>query len=276
MKKSLKEKMDAASLEELMPDFDKEAQWQQLSLAMHKKKRLTAWTWKSAAAVLLLFTTGLIAFMLSQNSKTGMPETALTQSSSAHNWIAEVAPAIPVPSASGTAAKPPASDKPIPTEVPAASRNTTKNTMQKPVVAGLAGNSGYHRTREFVCNGTPCPLEICIIQTISCKNGKPAAISTCNMLLPDQARQLHYKAPEAAGNQCKVTIDEIRIKRVTTGETIVLNAHSKPSTAEELFNCLTGNEKCGMLAGIFEADCNNQQRKHSLKIDNNSGNLIME
>ena len=134
----------------------------------------------------------------------------------------------------------------------------------------------YYMANEFVCNGTSCPLEICIVQTFKCQDNKPSAVATCSTLAPDESRQLRYKALDKKGKDCKVTVDEIRIRRVSTGETIVLNAQSKPSTAEEVFSCITGQTKCNMLAGIFDADCNNHCTPHNLTIYNNQGNLVLE
>jgi hypothetical protein len=134
----------------------------------------------------------------------------------------------------------------------------------------------YYRSKEFVCNGTPCPLEICIIQTISCPGCKPSAVATCSTLLPDQSGQLRYKEPEHIEQNCSVTVQEIRIRRVNTGETIVLDEHSKPATAEELFNYITGRKKGNILAGIFHTDCDNDDDEHDLKLENNFGNLILQ
>jgi hypothetical protein len=275
MKKSMKERMEEASLKELMPEFDKELEWGNLSSRLHPKVQTKAHMWKRAAAILAIITTGAIAAYVAGSSNT--EQNIQAQSAIAQKWPTNVIPEIPeihtysnnviAGSMSGNEERQPETGS---------ENNTIPEKSVKPSTRPKGYVNETHRTKEFVCNGTPCPLEICIIQTIKCKNQAPTAISTCNTLEPDQARQLHYKAPEGDGGQCKVTIDEIRIKRVTTGETIVLNAHSKPSTAEELFNCMTGREKCGLLAGIFEADCNNQQKTHSLKIDNNSGNLIMQ
>ncbi len=266
MKKSLNERMEEASLKELMPDFDKGAEWAKISAKLQPAKKRIAFTWQRAAAVLLLVAAGSFFILLATNNK---PEnTAIANNAESHNWTTDMLPSVPAL-----------------TNYEAQTNNAGQAGNRTADVIGITKTiaalpqlqyNESHRTKEFVCNGTPCPLEICIIQTIHCKNQQPAAIATCNTLEPDQARQLKYKAPDGAGAQCNVTVDEIRIKRVTTGETIVLNAHSKPSTAQELFNCITGKEKCDLLAGIFESDCNNQQTNRGLKIDNNCGNLIMQ
>jgi hypothetical protein len=87
---------------------------------------------------------------------------------------------------------------------------------------------------------------------------------------------MRFKTSQNAGSNCKVEIDEICIKRVATGETIVLNAHSEPSTAQELFDCLTGNMDCSLMAGIFKNDCNNERRPGNLKVERDAGSLILE
>lgn len=265
MKGKLKEKMEQARLEELMPGFDREESWNNIAAQLGGRNKKNSLSWKIAAGMALLLATGIAATLF---LKSGTPETFAGNQTQPANWGSEMGASIPemhhTTMSSG-----------MPADLGTAGR--TGNTR----IYGPANNTGrtgsdYNHTKEFVCNSTPCPLEICIIQTIRCKDKPPAAVATCNTLEPDQARQLHYKAPEAGGTLCNVTVDEIRIRRVTTGETIVLNANSRPSTAQELFDCITGAEKCNMLAGIFESDCDNEQRSHSLKIDNSMGSLIME
>lgn len=156
---------------------------------------------------------------------------------------------------------------------PEGAKNTTPDRKQKDAVETFYNQ---YRTNDFVCNGTPCPLEICIIQTIKCPGGKPSAVATCSTLMPDQSGQVRYKAPEKVAANCKVTVQQIRIKRVTTGETIVLDENSKPSTAEEVFSYITGRKKGNILAGMFHADCNNNDHEHTLKLDNNFGNLVLQ
>ncbi len=133
--------------------------------------------------------------------------------------------------------------------------------------------SNFNHTREFICNETHSPLEICIIQSVKCQDGVPLATSTCSVLEPDESGQLRYKAFDKITKNCNATIQEIRIKQVNTGETYVLNANSKPSTAEDFFNYITGNNKTDMFAGVFEADCNDNNDDCELRFDN--GRLIM-
>jgi hypothetical protein len=128
----------------------------------------------------------------------------------------------------------------------------------------------YDRTNDFICNNTPCPIEICIIQTIKCPNGEPSAISSCSILEPDESGQLRYKAFDKITRNCMATVDEIRIKRVSTGETLVLNSESKPTTAQEFFNYITGQKKGGITAGMFHTDCNNNKDDCGLTFDNSN------
>jgi hypothetical protein len=132
------------------------------------------------------------------------------------------------------------------------------------------------RTKEFICNATPCPIEICIIQMIRCDNGQPSTVASCSTLEPDQAGQLHFNAMDNVTNECNATVEEIRIKRVTTGETIVLTRNSKPSTAEDVFNYLMGQKQGDILAGIFQADCNDRCNENSLRLGKDYGHLIFQ
>ncbi|MBX2905620.1 MAG: hypothetical protein KF744_06245 [Taibaiella sp.] len=268
----MKNRLNEARLNELLPEFDKDVEWDKLAGKLEAKKPQKKLSWKLAATlVALMAATSIIALVVLKDRQSGpIANNELTQGK---NWSSEVTPELPAMHTYASAETPTATKKgtEIRTVQPP---NEINNTA--PIRNKMPGTAGYKRTEEFICNGTPCPLEICIIQTIRCKDKAPSAIATCNTLEPDQARQLHYRSPEAVGGQCRVTVDEIRIRRVTTGETIVLNAHSQPSTAQELFNCITGKEKCNLLAGIFESDCNDQQRSHGLKIDNSMGSLIME
>jgi hypothetical protein len=129
---------------------------------------------------------------------------------------------------------------------------------------------------EYICNNTPYPFEICITQTVKCNNDKASAISTCSIIEPDQSGRLHYKSIDKIAKNCKATIDEIRITKINTGETIVLNDHSSPSTAQNFFNHLTGKKKGDVFAGMFHSDCDEDTDDCGLTFDSNFGNLIMQ
>ncbi len=263
MKKPLDERMEDAGLGDLMPGFDREAEWTKLHTQLHPaRQRRVMPLWLRAAAVLLLLAGGsYVVWQLTNEDTAVAQEMAMTDTGAQEQPDGDI---------QGTnSAEIPANGNEAGTTLAA-----TANDRKPPVVA--TSNVSYKPAGEFVCNGTPCPLEICIIQSIKCQNEQPTAISTCSILEPNQAHQLRYRLPQSEGEHCKVTVDEIRIRRVTTGETIVLNAHSKPSTAEELFACLTGQEdKCNLLAGMFHADCDNEQKTHSLKIGTDFGNVVV-
>lgn len=272
MKKPLKERFEETPLSDLMPDFDKEAEWAKVSAQLHPKTRAFRTTWTRAAAILLFVAVGgILSLQLTQYKPENNELTAVKYGTKewdelANTNISQISDTYVTATQTTSTTQEEARQEIGTTEV--ASIDLQHNQNSREPKKSLSS--------EFVCNGTPCPLEICIIQTVKCNNEKPSAISTCSILEPDQAKQIHYKAPDALGKNCKVTVDEIRIRRMTTGETIVLNANSKPSTAEELFDCLTSQENCNLLAGVFLADCNNEKRKHHLKIDNKFGNLVVQ
>jgi len=124
-------------------------------------------------------------------------------------------------------------------------------------------------TKEIVCNSTRSSMEICIIQKLKCENGDSSLVATCSKLDPDESNTSLYEAmKEKKFSSCKAVIDEITIKRVSTGETIILNADSKPLTAGEMFSYISGRKKGDVLAGTFDADC--------LAFDSRTGDFILQ
>lgn len=135
----------------------------------------------------------------------------------------------------------------------------------------------YAKTDKFICNSTPCPVEICITQSLTCKSEEPAkVVATCSRLEPDQSGQLRYNAFKKIPKNCNASVEEITIKRITTGETIVLNADSKPATATDVYKYLTGQKTGDIIAGIFHTDCDNNSATQGLKLDNSYGSLILQ
>ena len=132
------------------------------------------------------------------------------------------------------------------------------------------------QSKEIFCNSTPCPIEICINQTMKCPNNKPAAISSYSTLEPDQSGELDYKAKDKIAKNCSLTVKDIEIKSVATGEMIILNEHSSPSTAQDLFNYITRRKKGDILAGKFHKDCDNRVSDHDLVFESNSGNWVLQ
>ena len=124
------------------------------------------------------------------------------------------------------------------------------------------------KSKAFVCNSTANLMEICIIQTLTCKDGRSTLIANCSKLGPDEENRLPYKKPGKAAGSCDVTVNEITIKKVATGETIVLNENSKPVTAKELFSYISGQKKGDILAGAFDSDC--------LAFDSKSGDFVLQ
>jgi virulence-associated protein VapD len=128
------------------------------------------------------------------------------------------------------------------------------------------------QNKSYACNSTPCPLEICIIQKNGCLNGTP--VSNCSVIQPDEAGRLCYKASEEKlyNSNCNLTVEEITIKRIETGEMIVLNGYTKV-TAQDLFGYITGQKNGDVVAGMFNTDCDEQSITNSLTIGNNYGTL---
>jgi hypothetical protein len=153
------------------------------------------------------------------------------------------------------------------TAVGSSTRLATENNM--------TGLYSYYKKKKIVCNGTACPIEICIVQSAKCKDREDAEISTCNTLEPDESGQLRYKTYDKTLANCTLTIEEIRITRLSTGETIVLN-DSTPVKAIDLFNYMTGKKKGDIVAGIFHTDCNNDNHSHDLTFDNKLGDLLLK
>ena len=135
-----------------------------------------------------------------------------------------------------------------------------------PVNRSTAVNAG--NKKEIVCNSTPCPLEICIIQRLKCKDGQSSTVATCSKLAPDESNRLLYKTFNKTTSTCSATIDEITIKKVATGETMIFNQDSKPVTAGELFSYISGQKKGDILAGTFDSDC--------LAFDSKSGDFVLQ
>ncbi len=122
--------------------------------------------------------------------------------------------------------------------------------------------------KAIVCNSTSSSMEICIIQKLKCPDGQSSIVSTCSKLQPDEANRLIYENFDKNAGSCKAIVDEITIKKVATGETMVFNADSKPVTAPELFSYISGQKKGDILAGEFESDC--------LAFNGRSGDFVLQ
>ena len=253
-------RLKGAMLDELYPGFDQEAEGERLAGKMADKPRIVRPfpVFRMAAALLLVVCVG--GYLLWQDSPT-----------------APVQQTVPV-----------AIENSVPEVVPVKAREAKESiTLRQPVAARIKRYSGSSNgtigsnispapaATGAICNGTLCPIEICISQTMRCASGKQAEISECRTLEPDQSGRLQLKGAAEIEKDCHLTVDEIRITRVSTGETIILNSASQPASADDVFACLTGKADCSMMAGIFERDCNNNDLEGKLKIDARGGDVIL-
>jgi hypothetical protein len=267
----INERMEQASLNEFMPGFNKEQEWLRLSSQLHpvKERKFTP-MWSYAAAILLLLAGG--SWLAIRLAGTHKPQIAAHKTiNTPQNQIAVITPAkdvIPAP----PVAK---SDNPANETEPNNYKNTVAVKRHIPPHKTYKSFNKYP-AKGFVCNNTPCPIQICINQTMHCPNIQPAAISSCSTLEPDQSGRLTYKAHDKIAKNCSLTVNEIKITSIATGETILLNASSTPSTAQDVFNYITGKEKGDILAGMFNSDCNHQTKKHDLRLNNSYGDLIIQ
>ncbi len=256
--------LDQTSLSELMPGFDTNAEWLKLHQQLHPTKQ-THWWQKAAAVAAIVVATGGGAWWLQHEIMNG-PQLAIAPTTQ-HNWVRDVAPEIPTATTT--------------TETPR-DRIEVLKTASAPTTRHTA-NDGKHdlpgqmkREGEFVCNSTPCPIEICITQNLQCPNQDPAAIKSCSVVDPDQARQLKIGVPSRTVRNCRMSVSEISIERIATGEMIVLNEQTRPATAQELFNCITSDTDCSLMAGMFTTDCDKKKKPGNLRIQKDAGSLILE
>lgn len=255
-------RLKGATLDELYPGFDKEAEWERLADKMKGKPKVvrTFPIYRVAAAIALLC--GIGGYLLWQN---GNRATELQPVVSMENSIPEVAPVKAREAKESITLK-----QPVAAHVKRyGSNGGNSNSVSATPQAPMAQATGP------ICNGTTCPLEICISQTMRCASGRQAEISDCRTLEPDQSGRLQLKGAAEIEKDCHLTVDEIRITRVNTGETIILNSASHPASADDVLACLTGKTDCSMMAGIFERDCNNNDLEGKLKIDARGGDVII-
>ncbi len=269
--KYLQQKMESASLKELFPEFDKEAEWMALSNKM-RPRSVPDHKWMRAAAVLLIVLClgGYVLYVAGNKMNAGTNVAVGIQSDTTVETQSEkskpdvVVDAVTVPQ-----------QQHITTSSVRIKRTNYISNRPSPLISAMAlATGGYGKTTEAICNATKCAIEICISQTVKCKDKAPAAVADCRTLEPDQAGPLKYTDPERYG--CTVTVDEIRIKKVATGETIVINSDTQPASAEEMLQCFTGEKKCDMLAGFFNSDCNDENSPRKITIDSHYGDVIIQ
>lgn len=258
LEKQLRDRMSQASAGDLIPGFHKEDEWAQLQKRLqHGKKRLQREVWLKAAVIVVFI--GIMGLVISDATNTGPLATLFRNSVR-----------------SGGKQPPLRHDS-----VVVQGKTGQGNNSSVPGITMKEPTRGQRPARkaadgEIIHNSTPCPIEICISQTVSCPDKQPAAIASRSTLEPDESARLNYKDHDDIGKNCSLTIREIEIKSVATGETILLNSSSKPSTAQEVFSYMTLEKRGDILAGAFNADCNNRIRHHNLRIDNRYDSLIIQ
>lgn len=248
MERQMKEKMEQTSVHELMPGFDTELEWQELNKQLHPPARqvhLVRWYY-AAAAIAAIIISGLVWQMMQRGSD-ALPPVVQSQPNT--------------PAAIPDTNHPKLYNLPKPIEIPA-DKTIAHTTTPK--------------HREVITNGTPCPIAIRINQMMNCPDARPAAISTKSTMEPGQTAQLTIKPRDSAVAHCSFTVREIEITSIATGETIVLNESSTPTTAQEVYSYITGQKKGDVLAGMFTADCNNQRKKQRLTLARKDGSLVLQ
>lgn len=235
---------------------------------------------KIAAILILLLGGGVTTFYLAQNH---VEEAAITGIEKDKNIAPKNNPIASVE----VAVKPMPQSEPV--EVKSADRQSDKKKIAEPGIVKTVAQVNMVtetkakknlitddcKTKKYVCNSTPCPIEICIIQKGRCNGGRQLPIFNCSIIQPDESGRLCYGGVDEKFYQdCAIAIQEIRIKRVSTGETIVLNQQSSPMTAQEVFSYISGQKKGDIVAGVFQNDCNDEPGQHSLTIENQYGSLM--
>ncbi len=258
--KRLCDKMEQASLDELMPEFDKQQEWLQLASQLQPAKKKVIPVWCYAAAILVLIPLAAITWYLSTGNGNQSSVKNNNDSSSEARGV------VIVKDETGDIGKGRVDTSSVSiATVPVSKRNLLQDNDGKKVMAG-----------DIIYNNTDCPIELRISQTMSCPDNQPKAISSSSTLEPDQKGKINYRDSTAIARNCSLTIKEIEIRSIATGEVILLNAHSIPSTAQEVFRYITREKTGDVLAGNFNYDCEKRHRKHSLRLENRDGNLILE
>ena len=258
----LRNTMQDADMKELFPEFNKEREWAQLSAKLKSNnKRIPLHNLLKAAAIfLILISIGGYIWYASSGTKKPTSNQIVSTPLQAFKQLAN---------SIDSSNKKIAGQNNLPDD-----KIFADNSAHKPPRTHVAVLANARAT-EPICNATKCAIEICIYQTIHCGDGIPSEIADCRTIEPDQSGQLNYETPGNMGKDCHVTIDEIRIKKVSTGETIVINAGTEPASAQEMFQCFTGETRCDILAGMFNTGCNDDKPRQ-LKIGSSYGDIIIE
>lgn len=243
----MKEELEKASVTEVIPDYNREQQWAQLSSRIPGRRVMPWRSWSIAAGLALLIAGGYALW------KQPASEPPVVVSSQHPAWLQ--LPADTTPGEKTTVA----------TTSTVGSHTTGRKNRPERTVA----------TNE-IYNGTPCPIALRINQVKICPNVKPEPISSSSTLQPEERAKLNYEDHDAVASNCSLTVKEIEIKSIATGDVILLNASSTPATVQEAFRILTREHEGKILAGAFDHDCRKKNKKLNLQLDNRDGRLSIE
>ena len=238
------EELDRASAEDVLPGYNRVDDWERLSRRIPRRRKLAIPLWAAAASLVM----GTAAYLLH------------TASYEQPHPVAVAAP-------------PAWLQMPENIELPVATAEVA-TVSQGTVAAGLH-RAARPVTRE-IYNGTPCPIAVRINQVKSCPNMQPEPISSSSTLLPAGSAQITYENHETVASDCSVAVKEIEIKSIATGDVILLNASSTPTTVQEAFRIMTREREGKILAGAFDHDCRKREKKLSLELDNSRGRITIE
>lgn len=240
----MKDTAENATIREVLPDFDAEKQWNTMRGKMSPIRRLSA-TWAYAAGIAIIACVGTILWQQSKQDT----ETKLT-----------------------TTVQQPGMPDTLPRLSP----------EQSQAIGAAAPDEHEIKTSRRlmatgkVRNGTPCPIVLCVSQTIKCPNKVHKDLSASSALEPDQTAELKFNENPPIAANCSLSVKEIEIRSLATGEVILLTSASSPSTVEEVYSYLTGEKKGAVLAGAFDHDCNKRKNRQDLRLSNTDGHLVIE
>ncbi len=233
-----------ATIQEVLPDFDADKQWNTLRGKMNPIRRLTA-TWAYAAGIAVLVCVSTILWLQTKNEtktqltntvqKSAMPDTIQGPLAREHGPTSAAMPEEP--------------------EI---------KTSRRLMVTGKVRNS------------TPCPIVLCVSQTVKCPNKAHKDLSASSTLEPDQSAELKFNENPPIAANCSLSVKEIEIRSLATGEVILLTSASSPSMVEEVYSYLTGEKTGAVLAGAFDHDCNKRKNRRDLRLSNTDGHLVIE
>lgn len=243
----MRNELENASAADVWPGYNSGNEWMELNSRMPRGRKIKLWPWAAAAGIAAM---GVFIFLYNQNTEISTPAAV----SASPAWLH-----IPADSAPSSMAE-------VSTQMVQGTVAATRkmhNVPSKPIASEIY-------------NGTPCPIAVRINQVKNCPNVRPEPISSSSTLQPDGTAQLTYEDHETVPSNCSVTVKEIEIKSITTGDVILLNASSTPSTVQEAFRIMTREREGKILAGAFEHDCRKREKKLNLELENSRGRITLQ